>query len=256
MRNPKDNRVHFSELHEMRRSPAHYRYACETRRDTTRAMRVGACFDALVLGGRDYVIYPGDRRGKEWGLFEAANRGRDIFTASEHDDAKGAAAAVLADRIAAPYIKASTHQVIMKWELDGVPCAAGVEGERGGFDLLGHDWIRDLKLTHTTEPGALERHLVQRGWHEQLVFYRDGARANGRTVDVLGIIATEAKPPHTITCMRLSPALIELGERAIRSYIEKYKACEASGHWPGYVQSELEADVPAWMGADEDGGDE
>jgi hypothetical protein len=261
MRNLKDNRVHWSELHEMRKSAAHYRYACEHPRETTRPMRVGACFDAIVLGVRKYVVYDGDRRGKAWDNFEALHaKGHvthagvhvpvEIFTRSEWDDANGAAEAVLSDPVARTYLDAATKQVVMRWDLDGVPCAAGIEGERGGFDLLGETWIRDLKLTNCTEPEQLNRHIVKMGWHEQLVFYRHGARANGRDVTTLGIIAVESRPPYCVTCVRLSPELEQLGKRGVRSYIEKYKACEASGHWPGYVQSEVVAEALPWMQID------
>lgn len=257
MRNPVDDRVHWSELRQIGKSPKHYAHACTRERHVTREMLVGAIFDAMVLGVRKVALYPGKvRNGKEWEAFQAAHPGAIHCIASEYNEAKGAADAVLEDPFARPLIDAATKQVVMRWTYDGVPCASGVDGDRGGFDLLWPSWIRDLKLTSCTEPETLNRHILAMGWHEQLVFYREGARANGYDIQLLGLICVEAKAPHCVTCVRLSPAMIELGERAVRSYIERYKACEASGHWPPYVQTEIESELPPWMQANLEMGDE
>ena len=91
MRHPTDNRVHFSELKQMARSPAHYAHACEHAKDPSRAMTVGAVGDAIVFGTPDRIaIYPGPtRRGKEWDAFKALNPGKTIAIQSEVDDATG-----------------------------------------------------------------------------------------------------------------------------------------------------------------------
>lgn len=248
--NPADNRVHWSDLRQIKRSGAHYRYAIEhpERRTVTREMTVGSVFDALVFGQRNVARYPGKvRNGREWEAFRAAHQREIICLQSEYEEAESAADSVMSDEVAWPLIESARKQIVMTWEYEGVPCAAGIPGQRGGFDLLYPDAIRDLKLTSNAEPEAINRQILNMGWHEQLVFYRHGARANGIDVRTLGILAVEAKPPHVVTCMRLDPALTELGERGVRSAIERYKACVESGRWPGYVQSEIETSCPAWM---------
>jgi hypothetical protein len=259
MRHKKDDRVHWSDLHQMRRSPAHYRYSCEHPKTPTTEMLTGAVFDALVLGVRKVIVYPGKvRNGKEWEEFRAHYGTTHIICIrSEYERAQGAAEAVLSDPVAWPIIERGQKQIVMRWTLNGVPCASGIYGERGGFDLLDDvdgGSISDLKLTSITEPGALNRHLVSMGWHEQLAFYKTGALANypDMSFRTLRNICVEAAAPHVVTVMRLTPALEEMGAAAVRSYLEKYAACEASGHWPGYVQSEVTADVPAWLMAEEE----
>jgi len=55
--NKSEGRVHFSDLAQMRLSPAHYKYSVSTQKEATRAMTVGALTDAMVLGGRKWIEY-------------------------------------------------------------------------------------------------------------------------------------------------------------------------------------------------------
>src|ERR1700744_2459353 len=140
MRHPTDGRVHFSELKEMRKSPKHFANACRKARDMSRPMMIGALADCLVFGQRGYAIYPGPtRRGKEWDAFKEVNAGKFLPIQSEIDDAKGAADAVLADPFALSLINSpgAEMQLCAQWEAYGLQMAAGIPGERGGFDLVG-----------------------------------------------------------------------------------------------------------------------
>lgn len=240
--NRADGRVHWSDLRELTKSPAHYAYAIDHPKETTRSMRVGSCLDALVFPGvRDFVVFDGDRRGKAWTEFAERHAAREIFTASEHADALGAARAVLESKEAAPYL-VGEHQPVMQWEYEGVPCAAGIAGVRGGFDVLGADFITDLKGSRTAEPDAFARHAFQQLWHAQLAFY--GYVAPPLLQPVL--IAVEMVAPYVVSVFKLSPALVVAGQKTVRLLIERYKSCVASGHWPGYVQSAVDLDLPQW----------
>jgi hypothetical protein len=241
--NRADGRMHWSDLKQLAKSPAHYAYAIDHPRKQTRAMRVGSCLDAIVFPGvRDFVVYEGDRRGKAWDTFAERHATVEIFTASEHEDALGAARAVLESAEAAPYL-VGQHQPVVQWEYEGVPCAAGIEGERGGFDVLNDPaHLADLKGTMTSEPDAFARHSFSMMWHAQLAFYTYGAPHVRERV----LIAVEQEPPHVVSVFRLTPALLLAGQKTVRLLIERYKACVASGQWPGYVQSAVDLDVPAW----------
>jgi hypothetical protein len=249
MRNATDNRLHFSELCEMSRSPAHYKYACENPSPMTRAMTVGAICDAIVFETRKWAIYPGKvRNGKEWDLFAQLHKDQVICIQSEYEEAIGAAEAVLND----PVIRSmgllnGERQRCMQWEYQGVSCAAGIPGQRGGFDVLGAAFIFELKATANAEPYQLKKHAFRMLWHAQLAFYKPGAESIGHKIEHCYIGAVEQSPPHAVTVLELSPEVIESGSKSISRWIEMYKACELSGVWPGYVQSAETWELEEWQ---------
>ncbi len=274
MRHPTDNRVHFSELKQMARSPAHYAHACKHAKDPSRAMTVGAVGDAIVFGTPDRIaIYPGPtRRGKEWDAFQALNPGKTIAIQSEVDDATGAAEAILRDPIAGPILAECETQIVIQWEQMGMPCASGIVGERGGIDALhrASRTIWDVKCVGVdVDPEGLAKHAWRQHWHAQLAWLVDGwnatidrARKEWHRpiesfslipVEHAGLVCVEANPPHCVTVMRCTPEALDHGRRSIRLWLEMLAACEAEAErnpgyvWPGYVQTIAEMGVPAWL---------
>ena len=254
MRHPADGKVHFSELKQHSRSPAHVRHACEHAREMTRPMTVGAIADCIVFGQRGFKIYPGKvRNGSEWERFKAMHEGQILCIQSEYEDAAGAAAAVLADPVAQRLLDGCEFQRVMQWDAYGLPCAAGIGGERGGFDAINvpKRYIADLKITANAEPEALSKHALTMLWHAQGAWYCDGAQALCLDASRFYIIAVEATPPHPVTVLEVPAAVLDMGRRSIRMWAERHRACEQSGEWPGYVQSEMELIVPPWMQVEE-----
>jgi hypothetical protein len=231
-------RVTFSELKAFARSPAHYRHACVTPREPTRAMRIGTLVDRLVFGTKLPPIWHGDsRRGKEWQTFASLHAGEEICTQAELDDARPIAAAVLADPVAKARL-VGRYQVPLEWELGGVRCTTR------GLDVVGAGWIADLKVPHTSEPQRFAWHARSMLWHAQLSWYAEACRLHGiDTSKGLFLIAVESSPPHPVTVHRLTPRAIEDGARAWRLWLEQLQVCDASGVFPGYAQSELHLDT-------------
>ena len=264
MKHPSDNRVHWSEIRQMARSPAHYAHACEHAKDPSRAMTVGSVGDAIVFGTPERIaIYPGPtRRGKEWDAFKALNPGKTIAIQSEVDDATGAAEAILRDPIAGAILAECETQIVIQWEQMGMPCASGIVGERGGIDALhrASRTIWDVKCVGVdVDPDGLAKHAWRQHWHAQLAWLVDGWNArDGRaldepTVHAAGLVCVEANPPHCVTVMRCTPEALDHGRRSIRLWLERLAACEAEAErnpgyvWPGYVQTIAEMGVPAWL---------
>lgn len=256
MRHPADGRLHFSELKEHRFSAAHVKLACETAREVTRPMRVGYVTDRLVFAGPmggGFVVYEGERRGNAWKDFQAKHQATCIVTAPEYAEASAAAEAVLKDPRAMALIEGAEVQRVAKWEAYGLPCASGIEGERGGFDILNLNpkgrapYIGDLKVTRSAAPHDLARQAWSQLWHAQGAWYLDGAEALGWRVPDFVLIAVESTPPHCVTVARVPAQLLELGRRSLVLWTETHRACEAAGEWPGYVQTEIELEVPGYL---------
>lgn len=68
-------RLHFSRLRLMARSPAHFRAAARTE---TRAMRGGVAAHVAALGGQ-VIVYPGERRGLSWEGFRRVMHGAEPY---------------------------------------------------------------------------------------------------------------------------------------------------------------------------------
>ena len=250
MRHPADNRIHFSELKQHAKSPAHVKLATEGARTISDVMRIGGVADSIVFQhGKGHVLYPGRRAGKEWDAFQIEHPDTYIVIQSELDRAKGAAEAVLKDPAARRALDGCDFQQVMQWDAFGLPCAAGVKGQRGGFDALNRAerYIADLKVTSCTEPEQFSRHALNQFWHAQLAWYRWGARSLGVPIDSCRLIGVESAPPHNVTVLRLPDSWLARGERLIVAWAERHRACELADAWPGYVQEEIDAIEPAWM---------
>ena len=224
--------IRWSYLREMRRSPAHYRYALTAPRTETPAMRLGTVVHALVFGQEAPPIWDGTRRGKDWELFKADNPGT-IITADEAQLAGNIAAAVVANDQARRVLD-GLHEQRIDWTVAGRDCT-------GRVDVLGANWISDLKVTADASPERFPFHARRMGYHAQLAWYRNGAM-RGDECD-LYLVAVEAKPPHPVTVFHLSPSACDMGERTWRGCFERLLVCEASDNWPGYVECIQELDA-------------
>jgi hypothetical protein len=215
----------------------------------------------LMAAQADLAVYPGPvARGKEYEAFVAGQPdGRsivlekdyaaawdvlhgepcdvsEIVTSDEYETANRAAQSVLQDPVAAPLL-VGEKQRVFQWDMHGLPWAAGIEGKRGGFDVLGAGFINDLKTTVSTEPGEWSRHARKMLYPEQLAAYRFAARAHGLRVDECYVTGVEVKPPYAVTVLRLTPHDLEMADRRLYSWCERIRQCEAADFWPGYSQS-------------------
>lgn len=228
MKNPE---LHWSQLRHIDKSPAHYLAALKEPREQTPAMRFGTLVHALVLGGQ-YVVYDGERRGKVWAEFQAANEGAFIVTASEHERARYVAETVRRDPVAKPLLEGITE---LAWErqLYGRHCAGRADVFKKGSHLV------DLKTTADAHPERFSRHALKFGWHGQLAFYRDALEHRGPCF----IIAVETAAPYAVTVLELTERALLEGDKLNRLWLERLAACEAIDHWPGYVQMAWPLDI-------------
>jgi len=258
---PRSVPVRFSRLKSIGRSPLHYRHALEEERADSASMRLGRLVHFLALGAAPddgdgkIVVYEGERRGKVWQEFAAANEGADIVTVKELEAARPIAAAVLNDPIASQFL-GERHEERVDWKIGDRQCTARLDiiGQREG-----RRFVCDLKTTRDAAPESFKRDAWRRGYAAQLAWYGDGLATAGEPVDEHYIIAVESAAPHPVTVLRLLPNLIEEGRRQYRAWFERLRVCEDSNDWPAYAQTVVDFDVPAWFevgGEDEDDDEE
>jgi len=240
-----DGTVHFSDLKQLAKSPAHYLHAVMFPRVATRPMRIGTLVDFALIGDASPIIFDGDRRGKAWETFrDSFPAGTEIYTRAEAVDAHQIIASARLDPQAREYLglddPTRRTQVPLSWTVNGVPRSTR------GVDVLIGNRLVDLKVTNCTEPGRFGWHARKMMWHAQLADYEEACRQNN--IDVSGglyLVGIESTAPHCVTVLRMTPAALEEGRRCVASWIETFKSCAESNQWPGYVQSPVDLDVDA-----------
>ncbi len=248
-----DGTHHFAQLKMLAFSGKKYLHACNTKFDPTRAMLIGTGVHHIVLGprpGASVLRYPGDaRKGKGWTDFVKEHPGADILTVPEWDEAEEIATSVLTDPVAMARLTGARFETPLTWEDNGIKCSTS------GIDIISNDGeeLCDLKTTNTVEPEAWKRQAFKMFYPMQMAWYRRGARANGipasRGLYLLGV---ETRAPFEVVELELTEGMIDLAERTISLWLEKLKVFTECKRWPGYAQSSVPMDVPAWMREDDE----
>jgi hypothetical protein len=247
-----DGTHHFSQLKKLALSGKQYLHAVNNPTEPTAAMLLGTLVHFLVLGARTgakpLVKYDGRRAGKVWEDFEAMNPGAEILTAKEWAEGEKIAAAVQADPVARARLSGARFEVPLAWE------ESGLKFSTSGVDIVtADDAAGDLKTTTTVHPDSWARQAFKMLYPQQMAFYRRGCRANGiacsRGLFLLGV---ETKGPNEVVCLDLTEGMIDFADRTVSLWIEKLRVFTDSQQWPGYAQSPVPFDVPAWMRSDDE----
>ncbi len=251
MKQLSDIPVRFSNLKWMGQSPAHYRHHALHRGPDTKAMRIGRGVH-LMVEGKQPIVYPGRRWGKEWDRFADENAGSEILNRNEYDQCEAMADALLshdeAYELLAKAGAAIEQRISWRW-CDRI-CSGTPDVWRPTSRIL-----IDLKTTRNANPAKFQfsatRHF---SYHAQLAWYGIGVADHyGTAPERYIIVAVESEPPHPVVVYELSKPAIEMGVRQCRVWMERLLVCEQSNHWPGYTQSTVQLDVIDDSFMDEDG---
>lgn len=237
---PADVRLRCSTLKAIGRSPLHCLHALRTPYEPSLAMRIGTGAHTLLLGGPKIAVFTGKvRRGKDWDDFKDEHQDDLILNEQEALTAEAINEAVRANPIAARvlYQPGMVYEQTIEWDWQGKPF-------RCTPDARSHRHLVDLKTTRDAEPEAFLRQAINLGYHAQLALYGLAMEsATGRKPRDSYIVAVENKPPHAVTVLELTPRAIEQGEKLCRTWLDRFKQCEAAGNWPGYAESVVPFDV-------------
>lgn len=254
LRHPRDRRVHFSMAKKMSLSAAHARAAALEPDEPSDAMAFGTLVDAIVMPtGRKIATFGGAvRRGKEWDAFREANAGAMIVKREELDEAMRCAESVLRNPVVNELkLFDGMHQEVVQWDMFGLPWAAGIEGERGGFDVLSvaGRFINDLKTTTNTSPAQLSRQIRKMLYPEQLAAYRFGAESKGYKIENCYLTCVERTAPYAVTVVRVPNQDLEDALHEVELWCSRIRRCEELDHWPAYVNEVV--DLEPRMGWEE-----
>lgn len=240
-------------------SPAHYRWDADhpTIQDKD-FIRIGNFVDCAVFHphkiSEKFVVWPGERRGKEWTSFKEANEGKTILTEAEHVRALGAFNAIKADKYMSDTISASRRHVVviathpefgyrLKAELDIVP----------PFE---YEWLLDLKTAEDASRSTFKRQAFSVGYDVQACFYMDILSFLPEPVHIkkFGFMIAETNPPHGVKMRHFNRNSKEMikARKKIDLWLPAYDECAANNKWPNYDSSSEEIVFDRWMLNDDD----
>ena len=238
-----------SQLKELRRSPAHFRWALDNPRERTPQMALGSALHALVLQPElfadEYVVMPSfDRRTKDgkaaYAAWVAENEGVTPITDEDLTSLQAMKAALLSQPEAAALISGSHPEIELRFELSGVACKAKLDGYYARYGC-----VFDIKTTQDASPQEFSRSILRFGYHIQAAWYLEAARQNGLDADSFAFLCVESKAPHVGAVYELALDALRRGREEISALLDLYSTCVHTNTWPGYNFAGL-LDLPRW----------
>jgi len=238
--------VRRSALWEIRKSPAHYKYAVENPKEPTPALTFGIAAHKYILEPEDfwncYAIAPKvDRRTKagkeEYTAFLEQSAGKTIITQEDLETIKQMDEAIMQNESAIRLLKTGQHEVPIEWtDPDtGEECKCRP-------DCITGDYIVDYKTTTSCEGNAFEYSCRKYGYKLQAAMYTEGVFNATLESKKFAFVAQEKNPPYAVRVYFCDPGFVEEGMEMFRELIGLYHRCKETGEWPGYEDKELVGD--------------
>lgn len=100
-------------------------------------------------------------------------------------------------------------------------------------------WITDVKSSRDASPWRFPADIDQHGYHLQNWIYRRVVGGiTGMPVEILQLVV-EKSPPYICEVYRPDTRSEETAYWEILRMMERWRACESSGHWPGYNEDKI-----------------
>jgi hypothetical protein len=245
---PKAGPVSKSLLWDFNKSPFKWRHG--NPREVSKAMDLGTLIHAATLEPETLenivIVSPyadfRTKEAREWKA-EQAELGKIITSEEEIEKIKEIAGVVLDD-----------YHINFLAEYKTEVAVFGKIGNteiKGLIDLVPDnlDCLVDLKTTAGIEsPEALQRTIVNRGYHWQAALYLDlwnAATGEKRTRFVFCFIETEA--PYESAWVELSENLLDIGRAGYMNAVAKWQTCVATNHWPKRIEGILKIETPKYI---------
>ena len=248
--------VSSSELKQMVKSPAHYRYWKDNPDYAdTPALLFGRACHKYVLETYDFykefAVAPNvDRRTKEgkelWNKFIAESEGKDVITEEQFEVIDAMRNAMLATPFVSKLINGE-HEVSLFWtdEDTGIKCKCRPDSLNDKLKI-----VVDYKTCDNAETQHFMRKAIDLGYDLQASYYLDGVKASTGLDCIFVFIAQEKKPPYAVNILQADDVFIRSGRQLYKDMLATYKECTETGNWWGYLGAENQINslgVPKWL---------
>lgn len=242
------DRINWSRLKILAKSPAHYRQSLLEKHEESDALRIGIATHLAAYEPERFlaevVRWDGDRRGAEWKVFEAAHRDKTILKAEPYDLALALATAARNDRHAGKWLARGKAEQTVLWTYEANGKLVDIKSRLDFVSSAGA--LVDLKTTRDASPEKFGRQALDLAYHGQAAIYRAGYEAaTGKRLPYV-LIAVEKAPPHVVQVYHLDDETMGLGETLYQRLLEQYAVCKEESHWPGYADGPVDLQLPRW----------
>lgn len=208
-----------------------------------------AVLNAEVIGVKaDGSKADNPRNTKAWkdAVFEAERDGLTVIDGRTLAKAQAMADAVQNHPEAGRLLAAATeHEVSMYAQH---PTGAAV---RGRLDLLGPDFVADVKTCRDGDPETFGKVANSLMYHVSAAVYIDLARANGIDVDRFDLICVETEPTpggdYRVSVLELHEDAIDKGRELMAEACSRWLANGRRIDLPHYGDGRHVVDLPGWV---------
>lgn len=111
---------------------------------------------------------------------------------------------------------------------------------KGIADVLGDDFITDLKTTTDASPAGFKRSVYNYGYYFQAAFYCELFNRRDFT-----FVAIETEAPYAVCVHKMSDEYLDYGYKQVERLLKIYNQCRQQDVWPSYASSVLH--LPTWV---------
>ena len=245
-----------SDLFNLSKSPAHFKYRLENPEPETPALAFGIAFHAYVLEPdkffQEYIIVPKiDKRTKEGKeISQKINESGKIPLSEElFACIKSMAESIMNNKYAAMLIKNGEHEQSYYWtdKLTGIPLKCRPDCRT---DLKTISVIVDLKTTENAETESFMRSCIKYGYDLQAAMYTQGVEFVEKKPHKFVFIAVEKSPPYVCNVLEADDFIIKKGTQDLTGYLYTLKKCLETDNWYGYNGENGNPNVislPSWL---------
>lgn len=243
--------LNYSAAKALLRSPKHFQSALNRKFEPSREMLIGTAVHEAVLEGKSpsYIVRPADldlrtKEGKEW---KAKNAGKEIMSPDEDSAVRNAIKAVRESADAQYLLNLCKQREIgIIHNYNGIDIKGRLDAY--GNDEAGKPIVLDFKTTSDADPETWGRkafglrYPMQTAWYQSLLALELGLEE----APAYFWLVCETQDPFDVVIYQPPEEALEIGRAQMQHCVEAYKACIASGKWPGYSKGIIQLDVPQW----------
>lgn len=218
-------------------------------KESTDAMDMGTLLHALVLEPETFLdrvaIWDGDKRGKAFADFEAANSGRIIIKPPQHEALAAMRDSIMDHRHARALVTGKgERECVAIWNTSaGLRCKARID-----FLNTERRVLVDLKTARCCDESAWVRQsAVPLKYDVQEAWYRWGFQAATGQPCTMAFVVVENCDRHRCRVFTLPPDAVNEAGAAIRSLLPHWAEAQRTGVYPDEIHNDpTEVEWPAW----------
>lgn len=247
--------ISSTDLKQIAKSPAHFRYWKDNPKEDTPALLFGRAVHKYVLEIDDFfnefAVAPNvDRRTKagkeEWALFEVDNQGKNIIPTDDFEKIK-AMREVLYNTPFISQILSGKKEVsfFLKDEETGLikKCRPDCLTDISDTHIL-----VDYKSTDNADSDVFMKQAINLMYDLQMSYYKDILdEITGNNYTVI-FIAQEKTAPYCVNVLEANEYFLKSGRDMYRTMLERMAECKRTGNWYGYLNGSINTlGLPNWL---------